>query len=289
MDAYSTRKALRLLPKAARVALGIMLVAATCIPLAAIGPLSAEAKAKETVHMVHHEKYNKVRYDSWETHVMMDDETGNSILCVNPSKSMASTGTYTKHYDFENYMEENSGGDVSKWRRYLVRALEYYCNPDSPGAKTELGKNIWPDEYYDGSANFSRAEKLSTLHVALAMIMNGSSWRAGTSESVQNWVEKWISGGYGFSDGSDYHRNSVMGRLGNFSSGSHSPDWSENNPYLAGLPGGLDNDGAFRVYVVATSAGVQPEKGGERRGPGVLEQPDVRGRRRRVRSVRQLV
>lgn len=207
--------------------------------------------------MVHHEKYNSVRYDGWETHVMQDDETGNSILCVNPSKTMADTGTYEKHFDFENYMEENSDGEVSKWRKYLVRALEYYCNPDSPGAKTELGRSIWPAKYYDGAADFSRKEKLSTLHVALAMIMNGSGWRTGTSSDFQEWVETYISGGYGWSDGSDYHRDSIIGRLGNFAAGSHSPDWSESNPYLAALPGGLDNDGAFRVYVVATSSGTQ--------------------------------
>ena len=253
-----TAKAIRApLAKAGRVALSITLAIATCLPAMAAAPQAAYAKARETVHMVHHEKYENVHYDSWHTHVMMDEETGNSILCVNPSKAMASEGDYTKHYDFENYMAENSGGDVSKWRKYLVRALEYYCNPDSPGAKTELGKSIWPDEYFDGSANFSRAEKLSTLHVALAMTMNGSGWRDGTSSKFQNWVEKWISGGYGFTDGSDYHRNSVIGRLGNFASGSNKPDWSEDNPYLANLPGGLDNDGAFRVYVIETASNVQ--------------------------------
>ena len=81
------------------------------------------------------------KYAGYETRKM--SAGGNYAYCITPSKKTPDAGTYTKHYDVENYVK--NVGD--KAQAELTRNLAYYCW-GAPG----FNASNFPATWYDGSA-----------------------------------------------------------------------------------------------------------------------------------------
>ena len=124
------------------------------------------------------------KYAGYETRKM--SAGGNYAYCITPSKKTPDAGTYTKHYDVENYVK--NVGD--KAQAELTRNLAYYCW-GAPG----FNASNFPATWYDGSA-MDDDKYIALSHIMLSFLVSYDEVGSmhGCNSSFKNWVYQNVLG-----------------------------------------------------------------------------------------------
>ena len=124
------------------------------------------------------------KYAGYETHKM--SVGGNYAYCITPSKKTPDAGTYTKHYDVENYVK--NVGD--KAQAELTRNLAYYCW-GAPG----FNASNFPATWYDGSA-MDDDKYIALSHIMLSDVASYDCAAAlkGCNSKFKDWAYQNVLG-----------------------------------------------------------------------------------------------
>ena len=138
--------------------------------------------AGDTVELV--VSSDSAKYAGYETHKM--SAGGNYAYCIQPSKKTPASGTYTKHYDVENYV--SNAGD--KGQAELTRNLAYYCW-GSPG----FNAANFPSTWYDGSA-MDDDKYIALSHIMLSDVASYDCAAAmkGCNSKFKDWAYQNVLG-----------------------------------------------------------------------------------------------
>ena len=111
---------------------------------------------------------------------------GNYAYCITPSKKTPDAGTYTKHYDVENYVK--NVGD--KAQAELTRNLAYYCW-GAPG----FNASNFPATWYDGSA-MDDDKYIALSHIMLSDVASYDCAAAlkGCNSKFKDWAYQNVLG-----------------------------------------------------------------------------------------------
>ena len=124
------------------------------------------------------------KYAGYETRKM--SAGGNYAYCITPSKKTPAAGTYTKHYDVENYVK--NVGD--KAQAELTRNLAYYCW-GAPG----FDAKYFPATWYDGSAmNDDRYIALSHIMLSDVASYDCAAALKGCNSKFKDWAYQNVLG-----------------------------------------------------------------------------------------------
>ena len=125
-----------------------------------------------------------VKYAGYETRKM--SAGGNYAYCITPSKKTPAAGTYTKHYDVENYVK--NVGD--KGQAELTRNLAYYCW-GAPG----FNASNFPATWYDGSA-MDDDKYIALSHIMLSDVASYDCAAAlkGCNSKFKDWAYQNVLG-----------------------------------------------------------------------------------------------
>ena len=124
------------------------------------------------------------KYAGYETRKM--SAGGNYAYCITPSKKTPDAGTYTKHYDVENYVK--NVGD--KAQAELTRNLAYYCW-GAPG----FNASNFPATWYDGSA-MDDDKYIALSHIMLSDVASYDCAAAlkGCNSKFKDWAYQNVLG-----------------------------------------------------------------------------------------------
>lgn len=124
------------------------------------------------------------KYAGYETRKM--SAGGNYAYCITPSKKTPAAGTYTKHYDVENYVK--NVGD--KAQAELTRNLAYYCW-GAPG----FNASNFPATWYDGSA-MDDDKYIALSHIMLSDVASYDCAAAlkGCNSKFKDWAYQNVLG-----------------------------------------------------------------------------------------------
>ena len=124
------------------------------------------------------------KYAGYETRKM--SAGGNYAYCITPSKKTPEAGTYTKHYDVENYVK--NVGD--KAQAELTRNLAYYCW-GAPG----FNASNFPATWYDGSA-MDDDKYIALSHIMLSDVASYDCAAAlkGCNSKFKDWAYQNVLG-----------------------------------------------------------------------------------------------
>ena len=124
------------------------------------------------------------KYAGYETRKM--SAGGNYAYCITPSKKTPDAGTYTKHYDVENYVK--NVGD--KAQAELTRNLAYYCWV-APG----FNASNFPATWYDGSA-MDDDKYIALSHIMLSDVASYDCAAAlkGCNSKFKDWAYQNVLG-----------------------------------------------------------------------------------------------
>ena len=124
------------------------------------------------------------KYAGYETRKM--SAGGNYAYCITPSKKTPDAGTYTKHYDVENYVK--NVGD--KAQAELTRNLAYYC-----WGAPDFNASNFPATWYDGSA-MDDDKYIALSHIMLSDVASYDCAAAlkGCNSKFKDWAYQNVLG-----------------------------------------------------------------------------------------------
>ena len=124
------------------------------------------------------------KYAGYETRKM--SAGGNYAYCITPSKKTPDAGTYTKHYDVENYVK--NVGDTAQAEQ--TRNLAYYCW-GAPG----FNASYFPSTWYDGSA-MDDDKYIALSHIMLSDVASYDCAAAlkGCNSKFKDWAYQNVLG-----------------------------------------------------------------------------------------------